>query len=65
MQHFFLVGKLSAIHDMCTVGDYFIYVHIALCTAAGLPNNKWKSMVEFAFQYLVANPCNKVQLFLG
>ncbi len=49
---------------MCAVGNHFIDVHIALGATAGLPHHQRKLVVQFAFQYFIANLCNCIGFFL-
>jgi len=39
---------------MTPVSHHFIYIHIALGSAAGLPNDKWKPFVQFPVQDFIA-----------
>src|SRR5579863_7863802 len=41
-QIFFFVSQFASVDDMTAVCDHFIYIHVALCTASGLPNHEWK-----------------------
>ena len=49
---------------MTAVSDYFIYIHIALGTAAGLPYNQWKLIIKFSFQNFITYFAYQVSIFL-
>jgi len=55
----------SAGHFDGAVGDDFVGIHVCLGTAAGLPNGKWKMVVEFALDDFVRGGHDEPTFFVG
>ena len=48
---------------MTTIGDHFIHVHIALCTAACLPDHQRERVGHLAFKDLIAYQSDEIAFF--
>ena len=45
-------AKLSTKNFNSSVANNLIDIHIGLCARSGLPDNKWKMIIQFAIHYL-------------
>ena len=59
-QHFFPFSDLSPGKLLGAIGNDLVYIHIALRSASGLPDNKWKLVIMLSFEDFITDFCDKI-----